>query len=178
MTEHVTEFTGKEIVRAVYVNPSHDTIRVEFYNNDTEDRQLQVYNLPADHDHYAMKALMNEGYDFERVQHDTSVFNMQQSLAFNAVVKKEAESRINKLIADYDQKISELVANGSGDMGVVSLAIIEHNKNEDHILKAKVALFESPIISQIDNVEAKSKLRSATSLLEIFVALNEMLASQ
>ena len=178
MTDYVTEFTGKQIIRAVYTNESHDTIKVEYYNGDTNadgtPTIIPMY-ISSDPNATYLKALFAEGYDFERVQKETVINNQEQAIAWRKMIKMFAVNEIEKVKKQYDEKFNELAASGVTDFSAVPVMILENNANEEYLFKAKIALFELPAIKEIKDTKGKAKIRGSKTLLDLFTAVNELI---
>ena len=177
MTDHVTEFTGKQIIRAVFTNESHDTIKVEYHSSDNADGTpvITPMYIPADVDSYMTKALFAEGYDFERVQKETVINNQQQAMAWRSIIKSAAASEITKVKEQYEAKFNEMSASGVTDFSAVPLMILQNNTNDEYLFKAKIALFELPAIKEIKDTKGKAKIRGSKTLLNLFTAVNELI---
>ena len=178
MTNTPTEFTNKQIVRAVYTNESHDTIKVEYYSGDNDANGtpiVSVMYIPADVNNYNTRALFAKGYDFERVQKETVINNQQQAMAWRSIVKSAAAAEIEKVKKQYEEKFNELAASGVTDFSAVPVMILQNNANEEYLFKAKIALFELPAIKEIKDTKGKAKIRGSKTLLDLFTAVNELI---
>lgn len=178
MTDYNTEFTGKQIIRAVYTNESHDTIKVEYYtgaNNPDDTSTVGVIYLPADVNNYMTKALFAEGYDFERIQKETVINNQEQAIAWRKIIKTFAAGEIEKVKKQYEEKFNEMSAAGVTDFSAVPVMILQNNTNDEYLFKAKIALFELPQIKEIKDTKGKAKIRGAKTLLDLFTAVNELI---
>ena len=178
MTDYTTEFTGKQIIRAVFTNESHDTINVEYWRGDNKPDGSPVIismYISADPNSRTAKALFAEGYDLERVQKETVIYNAEQSIAWRKLIKAHATPEIAKIKDQYEAKFNEMTASGVTDFSVVPLMILENNTNDEYLFKAKLALFESPAIKSIKNTKGKAKIRGAKTLLDLFTAVNELI---
>lgn len=174
----MAEFTGKEIARAVYTNEAHDTIRVEYYNGQVDAKGSRVVipvYISSDPNATYLKELFAEGYDFERIQKETVINNHQQVMVWRQMVKAEAAAEIAKIKEQYEAKFNEMSAAGVTDFSAVPLMILDNNTNDEYLFKAKIALFESPLIKGVKNTKAKAKVRGAKTLLDLFVAVNELI---
>jgi hypothetical protein len=170
-------FTGKEIKTAHFTNEAHDTIEVVF--NSAEDgeepKYISVYIPGTDPDNYDVKNLFAEGYSYERIQKETVINNAQQYHLYRRLVKAEAAAEVEKVKKQYEDKFKELTASGVGDFSAVPLMILEHNTNEEYLFKAKIALFESATIKAIKDTKGKAKVRGAKTLLDLFVAVKDLI---
>jgi hypothetical protein len=170
-------FTGKEIKAAFFTNEAHDTIEV-VYNDaapDEDPRFISVYIPGIDPNNYDVKNLFAEGYSYERIQKETVINNSQQHFAFRKLVKAEAAAEIEKVKKQFEEKYAEVSASGVSDFGAIPLLILDNNANEEYIFKAKIALFESPLIKGVKNTKGKAKVRGAKTLLDLFSAVNELI---
>lgn len=171
-------FTGKQIKTAFFTNEAHDTIEVVY--NDAADGEephfISVYVPGIDLTNYDLQNLFAEGYSFERIQKETVINNTHQYYVYRRLVKAEAAAEIEKIKKQYEDKYNELSTSGVGDFSSVPLLILNNNADEEYVFKAKLALFESPMIKDIKNVKGKAKVRGAKTLLELFTAVNELIA--
>lgn len=174
----MTEFAGKEIIRAVYTNEAHDTIVVEFYNgqvNADGSRVIIPMYISSDPNSSNLKALFAEGYDFERIQKETVIHNAEQSIAYRKLLKAAAAEEVEKVKKQYEDKFNELSASGLTDFSAVPAMILQNNTNDEYIFKAKIALFELPAIKEIKDTKGKAKIRGSKTLLDLFTAVNELI---
>lgn len=175
----MTEFTGKEIIRAVYTNEAHDTVMVEFYNgqvNADGSRVIIPMYISSDPNSTNLKALFAEGYDFERIQKETVIHNAEQAMAYRKLVKAEAAFEINKVKAEYQKKYEEMLGNSvAADKTSVLSLLLEFNEDEEALFRTKLAIFELPQLKAVTDKEVKQKIRTSKTLLELFGILNSII---
>lgn len=114
MTTYTADFSGKEIIRAVFASPSHENIMIEYYTgaiNSDGTRVITKFYVPADINHSTTKALFAEGYDFERIQKETIIFNSEQSMVYKRLIKSEAQHEIQRIKIDHEKKLEEVELN-------------------------------------------------------------------
>ena len=175
MTDYIAEFTGKQIIRAVYTNESHDTIKVEYYNGDTNadgtPTIIPMY-ISSDPNATYLKALFAEGYDFERVQKETVINNQEQAIAWRKMIKMFATAEINTVKAEYQKKYEDLVANAPALGSNIFQYIIDNNTNEEVLFRTKLAAIEAPEVKSTTDKNLKQKIRTSKSLLDLFAVLS------
>lgn len=175
MTDYIAEFTGKQIIRAVYTNESHDTIKVEYYNGDTNadgtPTIIPMY-ISSDPNATYLKALFAEGYDFERVQKETVINNQEQAIAWRKMIKMFAAAEINTVKAEYQKKYEDLVANAPALGSNIFQYVIDNNTNEEVLFRTKLAAFEAPEVKSNTDKNLKQKIRTSKSLLDLFAVLS------
>ncbi len=169
-------FKGR-IVNARFSNEKNDTIEVTYLYND----QIIPFYLSVDPTHPAFKALLEEGWDIERVQKATVEFNRAQSRNMNNIIetmlsdyKKELRKTFQK---ELDRRIGEM-REDEVTKSQIFKAVIDNNKDEEVIFKVKLAIFDLPEIKSLKDRAGKMKLRKAKTLIQTLATFEELLENE
>jgi len=178
MTDYTAEFTGKEIIRAVFTNELHDTINVEYYNGDNKPDGSPVIismYISSDPNTRYTKALFAEGYDLERVQKETVLYNQQQAFVWKSIIKKAAASEVERVKTQLEEQMNSAISAGIAGTSNLPQVILENNANEEFLFKFKISLFEIPAVKKIRNTKLKQQMRASKTVLDLLTALNQLI---
>ena len=189
-------FNGKQILNAYYTNEAHDTILVIYNDNDDwsiEPARTTMYIPATDPDNYDLKNLFDEGFSFDQIQKETLIYNQDQGNVWRQIVKREADAEVQKLKVLYQRRYEDWVAERSQDLSVFSdkqaeqalqgktwpnilKVVLEKNKDEELLFRAKLAVFEMPEIKSKATKTTKQKMRTAKSFLDLFAVMSIIMA--
>ena len=153
-------FTKKNVVSARFINEEHTTIEV-LHTIDSDDN-LRPYILEYDKDSTDFQALEKAGWDLERITEETAEYKRKASLDYNEAVRIQAEEIYgNNFI------------NRQG-IDIITL-IIDKNKDEDTLFKAKLAIMELDDIKKSKDTQLKQEIRKAKTLIEVVSYLQKVM---
>ena len=164
----MAEFSGK-IVSAFYANEEHDIIKVRWDDNGT----LNVYHLDVNPDTPDFQALVEEGWDLEKIAEETVEELRSQSYAFNTRVNQEAQALIQEKMADLDKKIKDVDRTQAFETAEELYSHIINNENEEEVFKFKLWALEQDFVKAAPT-DQKKALRRAKTLLEGMSVLHVM----
>jgi len=166
-------FKGR-IINARFSNEKNDTIEVTY----DRDGEIIPFYLSVDPTHPAFKALLEEGWDIERVQKATVEFNRTQSRTMNNLIDTMLSDYKKDLRKEFQRELDRRL----GEMREVEVTksqlfktVIDSNKDEEVIFKVKLAIFDLPEIKSLKDRAGKMKLRKAKTLIQTLATFEELL---
>lgn len=162
------------IVMARFSNEKNDIIEVTFLFEGNP----QVWYIDVDPSHQDYKALMDEGWDIERIQKATIEFNRTQSRLLNKTIDAQLVEYKKELRKEFQRELDRRL----GEMREVEVtksqlfkAVIDSNKDEEVIFKVKLAIFDLPEIKSLKDRAGKMRLRKAKTLIQTLAIFEELL---
>ena len=154
-------FTKKNVVSARFINEEHTTIEV-LYTVDSDDN-LRPYILEYDKDCPNIQALAKAGWDLESITEETVGYKKEASRLYNEEINAAARemNKTNKPI---------LIANDE-----IINKVLELNKDEDTLFKAKLAIMELDDIKKSKDTKLKQEIRKAKTLIEVVSYLQKVM---
>lgn len=154
-------FTKKNVITARFINEGHTTIEV--LHTIKGDEKAHAYILEYDKDSTDYKALEKAGWDLERIQEETAGYKRAASLQYNKAVEAVAMemNKTNK---------PALIANDE-----IINKVLELNKDEDTIFKAKLAIMELDDVKKSKDTKLKQEIRKAKTLIEVVSYLQKVM---
>ena len=154
-------FTKKNVVSARFINDEHTTIEV-LHTIDNDDN-LRPYILEYDKDCLNIQALAKAGWDLENITEETIAYKKEASRLYNEEINAAATemNKTNKPI---------LIANDE-----VMNKVLELNKDEDTLFKAKLAIMELDDIKKSNDTKLKQEIRKAKTLIEVVSYLQKVM---
>ena len=169
-------FTGKPILEAYFTNEANDTIQVVYNEGTAEAPQLIAVYVPAtDFNHYMLKALLAEGFDFEMIARMTINRKRLESAMWTTVYKKYADEEIKAIKQEYKLKLDELSVPSVVTSGDILTAVMKHNTDTDALFRAKLAVFELPEVKALKDRALKQQIRTAKTFMQLFAVLKDVL---
>jgi len=174
MRKYTAPFVGK-IQSCRFVDEANKTIEVCY---GTPEEQHSYY-VAVDSEDKAFQAILDEGWDLEKISEDTVRFNRDHSRAWNDVIsayinqgradlKKEYEGLLKKKL-DEDEETRPIEKNA------LMRTILERNEDEEQLFKLKLAIFDMDEMKKIKDRSGKLKVRKAKSIMATIAALHELL---
>jgi hypothetical protein len=169
-------FTGKPIAEAYFSNEANDTIQV-VYNEGTDEVQnlISVYVPATDFNNYMLKALLAEGFDFERIARNTINRKRYEAAMWSTVYKKYAAEEVKAIKLDYQQKLEQAMSSSVITSGDILSAVLTYNEDTDALFRAKLAVFELPEVKTLKDRVLKQQIRTAKTFLQLFTALKDVM---
>lgn len=169
-------FTGKPIVEAYFTNEANDTIQV-VYNEGTEEAQnlVSVYVPATDFNHYMLKALLAEGFDFEQIARNTINRKRLEAAMWSTVYKRYAAEEVKAVKLEYQQKLEQALSSSVITSGDILSAVLTHNGDTDALFRAKLAVFELPEVKALKDRALKQQIRTAKTFLQLFAVLKDVM---
>jgi len=164
----MAEFSGK-IISAFYANEEHDIIKVRWDDNGV----LNVYHLDVNPDTPDFQALVEEGWDLEKIADETVEELRSQSYAFNTRVNQEAQALIQEKMADLDKKIKDADRTQAFETAQELYSHVIYNDNEEEVFKFKLWALEQEFVKN-STTDQKKALRRAKTVLEGMSVLHLM----
>jgi hypothetical protein len=151
----MAEFSGK-VVSAEFIDAEYTLIKVRYEENGV----LNVYQLFANPDHPDYQALLEEGWDADKIVEETAASKRAQSAAWNTEVNNAAKILLKEKFG-YDQE---------GEDSENKLFSWEYffevmNNNTDKIFEFKIWGFESEKMKNATE-ETKTNFRKAKTFVE------------
>jgi hypothetical protein len=182
----MAEFSGK-VVSAEFIDAEYTLIKVRYEENGV----LNVYQLFANPDHPDYQALIEEGWDTDKIVEETVASKRAQSAAWNTEVNAAATALIDQLLAQKSDTQSEF--------DVLSLAkvsnlnaeeyekrqeaeaygydiynfIMDKNLDKDELFKFKMWALDLDFVKSKDT-ETKSAVRQVQSILDGLTMINNL----
>jgi hypothetical protein len=169
-------FSGKQIVRAVFTSGQKDSIEVVYNHKDEgeEPEYISVWVPATDPTNEELKGLIEEGWTFDRIQTASVEYYQSVRTAQRQMFEKiVGEQYIIDLKASIAKEFEERYTQPTSILETV----INNDTNEDVLFKTKLAIFEIPQVKNITDKVLKQEIRTATSLLQLFSLLNNIMKS-
>lgn len=151
-------FSGK-IITAHYIDPEYSVVELTYTG---EDGNVYAHALKADPDNLEWQALLEEGWDQDKLLNGTADYKRASSASFNREVNFAARLLIEEKFGytEDDSEVADINKQFSWDNFFKDM-----NNNKDEIFKFKIWAFESKKMQDV-SAELKRDLRKATSLIE------------
>lgn len=169
-----TPFDDKHIVDAFFTDQANTTIEV-LYQEDSDNTKTTAVYVPADPSHYLMRALIERGFNHEKIAENTIRRKKLESALWTQAYKRYATEEVKVIKAEYQRKLDEVIATTTDKVVDVFAAVMQHNTNEDMLFKAKLAIFDMPEIKAIKARDRKQAIRTAKTFIQLFAALDAAL---
>lgn len=169
-------FTGKQIKEAYFTNEAHDTIEV-VYNDAPEGAEpyyISVYLPGTDPDNYDVKNLFSQGYSYEKIQEETIARKQLEAAVWRNIYKSYAAAEVERVKEEYQKKYEDLISAGPPVSSNIINHVIDNNKDEELLFRAKLVVFELPAVQSADRT-TKQKIRTAKSFLDLFAVLSTII---
>lgn len=152
----MAEFSGK-VVSASFIDAEYSIVKVVYVENDTR----FVYQLDVNPDHPDWQALLEEGWDIERITDDTAEEKRMQSAAFNTEVNQAAKIMLDSM---KDEIVDEMQADAVTEMHALFQEVVEKNSDKDFLFKFKLWALEQ-YGDKLEKTQ-KTSLRKAKSIAD------------
>lgn len=166
---------GLEYAR--YIDEDRQNIEVMHIIEDDESlhgRTAKLHVLPVDENDDQFKALL-EHYTMDDIMEMTYSYNQNAERAFEEQVMVIAQKQGVLNTLDIDVVSDEYVNRFIDIMFVNSDSEVDVKELRELLFKTKLKLFELDIVKNSKNRELKGQLRKATSLLEIFKCMYDII---
>ena len=171
----MAEFSGK-IVDAHYADADYSVVKIRY----EEGGKLFVYHVHVNPDHPDYQALIDEGWDQEKLIESTAEVKRAQSAAFNIEVNNAAKKLADEMIAerglhnpkDIQREARKIVNERDSDF---YKSILDENEDKDSLFKFKLWILEQDFAKGIEK-EKRSKIRKATRMTQLFGILDELIS--
>lgn len=182
----MAEFSGK-IISAQYIDAEYSMIKVTY----EQDGMLVVYNLDANPNNHDYQALLDEGWDQERIIEETAEVKKAQSAAFNIEVHAAAKLMVDELLAQEKENLQKIARDldikGSNledldrstrektqnMIAEVWTHIVHTNTDKDILFKFKLWLLEQDFVKDCSK-EEKSAIRKAERITQLFSLIDNL----
>lgn len=183
----MAEFSGK-IISAQYIDAEYSMIKVTY----EQDGMLVVYNLDANPNNHDYQALLDEGWDQERIIEETAEVKKAQAAAFNVEVHAAAKLIVDELLAQEKENLQQVARNlelkgldlenldrswrekTQNMIAEVWNHILDVNNDKDTLFKFKLWFLEQEFVKDCSK-EEKSKIRKAERVTELFSILDDLI---
>ena len=154
-------FTKENVITARFINDEHTTIEVVHTIKD--DEKAHAYILEYDKDSTDFQALEKASWNLERITEETAGYKREASRLYNEEINAAARemNKTNKPI---------LIANDE-----IINKVLELNKDEDTLFKAKLAIMELDDIKKSNDTKLKQEIRKAKTLIEVVSYLQKVM---
>ena len=138
------------------------------------------YNLDAlDHEHDDYKALINNGWDLERIQKETLAVNQANYTVFRQAMYNEFRDELTRLKRKHAAELGEVLknknadSNNGSDNSDVNIIkdILSNNLNQDMLFKTKLYVLEK--YTTISKAK-KTNIRKAETLIKLISLLGDI----
>jgi len=157
-----------KVVSATFSNPQHDTIEVLWAD---EENVIRSHFIPAnDLENADYKYLSSIGWDYERIIVETSTVQRDEIKALRTIHRFLAKDEVARLEAEQHKKLDQLKQAELEKSNIIS-AILNGNKDDEAVFRAKLAIFEVPAIKESKDKSLKTNIRKCTNLIDLIVLL-------
>jgi hypothetical protein len=182
----MAEFSGK-VVSAEFIDAEYTLIKVRYEENGV----LNVYQLFANPDHPDYQALLEEGWDADKIVEETVASKRAQQAAWNTEVNTAATALIDQLLAQKSDTQSEFDVLSLAKLSNLNAEeyekrqeaeaygndiynfIMDKNLDKDELFKFKMWALELDFVKSKDT-ETKSALRKVQSILDGLTMVNNL----
>ena len=196
----MAEFSGK-ILSAVFMSEEHDMIKIRYEDGDV----ISVFNVEVDENNQDYKALLDEGWDLQRIVDETAEEKKSESHAFNLMVNAAAQQILEETRATrrheidahkeiLDKDFNKKKKKFESEMNLVIknredlikhfkektedyFAHIAEDTDKDTLFRFKLWALETKDLKETSK-ELKSKMRKAKTMIEGFAVLHEIRSSK
>ena len=191
-------FSGK-IIEAHYIDLEYSLIEILY---EGEDGKLYSHAIRVDPDHPDYQALLEEGWDQDKIIDDTAEYKRRTSASFNTEVNAAAKLLVDEILAQereslikkskaLDEKGKSLDEKGRSIedldrstrlkmqdvVAEVWTHLYENNENKDMLFKLKLWVLEQEFINAATK-EEKSEIRKAKRATEVFGLIDKFLIEE
>lgn len=181
-------FSGK-ILTAHYIDPEYSIVELTYTG---EDGGVYAHALRVDPNNPEWQALLEDGWDQDKLAEGTAEYKRQSSFDFNTQVNSAAKDMVKEMLAQETERLSKLEEKALHKLNrlnnleynarkVVDLAdqniyehIISHNEDKDELFKFKLWALELEAVKNSDK-EIKSKIRKVAKITEGIVLIHNIL---
>jgi len=149
-------FKGR-IIEAYYTDPENSTVEVIYMDGK---RAINHY-IAADMAHPDFQDLVQE-YGLEKIEESTIAKNKAALGQLSRVVDIKVKQEIDAMPLESFQHVMDFVVN------------YDVKKHADNLFNLKLQIFETKVVKQHDDVDAKNKIRQATTPLDALIAYAEI----
>lgn len=158
-------FSGK-IITAHYIDTEYSMIELMY---EGEDGNLYSHALRVDPSNPEYQALLDDGWDEDKLSDGTAEYKRRSMAAFNREVLQAAQILIREKYGyaedDGDGSVDADLIDPSFSWDTVFDKIDTMNHNKEEIFKFKIWAFESKKMKNASQ-EVKKELRKATTLID------------
>lgn len=188
-------FSGK-ILTAHYINPEYSIVELTYTG---EDGGVYAHALRVDPDNPEWQALLEDGWDQERLIEGTAEYKRISSMNFNIEVNNAAKTlaksmadeiataMAKKMVKEKYEQLEVKATLAAAKETNISLdapsvykvqneeleSIIFNNENKDIIFKFKLWILEQDFVKGCTK-EQKSEIRKASRLTELFALIDKL----
>lgn len=159
-------FTKKNVITARFINDGHTTIEV--LHTIKGDEKAHAYILEYDKDSTDYQDLEKAGWDLERIQEETAGYKRAASLQHDTAVAAAAQEWLKENPTTIENIVNVAVTDIIG-------SIIDKNKDEDTVFKAKLAVMELDDVKKSKDTKLKQEIRKAKTLIEVVSYLQKVM---
>ena len=159
-------FTKKNVITARFINDGHTTIEV--LHTIKGDEKAHAYILEYDKDSADYQDLEKAGWDLERIQEETAGYKRAASLQHDTAVAAAAQEWLKENPTTIENIVNVAVTDIIG-------SIIDKNKDEDTVFKAKLAVMELDDVKKSKDTKLKQEIRKAKTLIEVVSYLQKVM---
>ncbi len=156
-----------------FSNQAHDTIEVMW---EDEDGVVRSYSLPGtDVNNPDYKYLVSIGHDYERILEDTALYQKGEINNLKTLYRALADNEIQNMKEKMERDLAKLREEQKEQIeySQVLKTVLENNKDDEAVFRAKLAVFEIPGIKESKDRNLKKNIRKSTSLIELFKIIEE-----
>lgn len=181
-------FSGK-IITAHYINPEYSVVELTYTG---DDGNVYAHALTVSEDNPEWKALLEDGWDHDKLAEGTAEYKRQSSFDFNTQVNSAAKEMVKEMLAQETERLSKLEEKALNKLNKLNNLehdariaadvanqdiynyILNHNEDKDELFKFKLWALELETIKNSDK-ETKSKIRKVTKITEGMSLLHTVL---
>lgn len=161
-----------EIKQARFTNVAHDTIEVMLFDK-VRDVHFPHYVSPLDLEGEDLKYLLDHGWDFERIIATTTAHNKSEASALKQIHRYLAQKEIALMEEKLKEKLEALKQTELEKSNIIA-AIVENNRDEEAVFRAKLAVFEIPAVRESKDKTLKSDIRKSTTIVELLTLIKSL----
>jgi len=185
----MADFSGR-IVSAQYANTERTIIKVLY----EEDEKLFPYSFPNDENNPDYQALMEEGWDHDKILNDTvdrlkaesKAHNIQINLAAKELAREmlglkilqDQKEELEKKVSDKESTLLNLdkqvkIKKNEIDTGFFQI-LWQDNESKEELFKFKLWALELDVVKEADK-DIKSKIRKSTRITEGLAIIDSLI---
>ena len=163
---NLIDFKNGEILEARFMSNSHDMVRVVWKDNSTSEGVERIEHITFNTKFEAIKTIL-EKFSVEQLIKNYNHFHNEEA-RFNAKLREFVEHDAKERGIDL-QLVPESKAPTDTLESDLLADLLNVNKANDpeELFKFKLSIFDRPAIKESTDRELKSKIRKATSAIEV-----------
>ena len=158
-------FSGR-ILDAHYIDPEYSIVELTYTG---EDDMVYAHALRVDPNNPEWQALLEEGWDQDKLTEGTAEYKRQASADFNSQVNEMARKLVEEILESKKDLKKDLVQTDNEIFNFV----LNSNQDKEELFKFKIWALELDEM-KLASKEQKSEIRKAKSIIEGFWILSNI----